>query len=66
MHPTPDPAARADRVGGWGGDVFKEHAYCVAFCPKDVRASFVSWLLDSSEHGDEVLASAAQALRHSS
>ena len=37
----------------------------VAFCPKDVRASFVTWLR-SGEHGDSVLAEAAKQMRHSS
>jgi hypothetical protein len=45
--------------------IFQEYSG-VALCPKDARASFVSWLRDGDQHGDEVLASAAQALRHSS
>ena len=39
----------------------------VALCPKDCRSSFVTWARDNqAEHGSEVLASAAKALRHSS
>ena len=39
----------------------------VALCPKDCRSSFVTWARDNqAEHGNEVLASAAKALRHSS
>ena len=37
----------------------------VALCPKDCRASFVTWLR-SGEHGDDVLTSAARQMRHSS
>ena len=37
----------------------------VALCPKDCRASFITWLR-SGEHGDEVLTSAAEQMRHSS
>jgi len=37
----------------------------VALCPKDCRASFVTWLR-SGEHGDDVLNSAARQMRHSS
>ena len=36
-----------------------------AMCPKDCRASFVTWLR-SGEHGNDVLTSAAQQMRHSS
>ena len=36
-----------------------------AMCPKDCRASFVTWLR-SGEHGHDVLTSAAQQMRHSS
>lgn len=44
--------------------VYKKHAG-VAICPKDLRASFISWLR-SGEHGDEVLKAAAVAMRHDS
>ena len=37
----------------------------VALCPKDVRASFVTWLR-SGHHGDSVLTQAARQMRHSS
>ena len=37
----------------------------VALCPKDFRTSFITWLR-SGEHGDEVLTSAAEQMRHSS
>ena len=51
----------------WGRLVkstFKAHSD-VALCPKDCRASFVTWLR-SGEHGDDVLTSAARQMRHSS
>ena len=44
--------------------IYKKHAG-VAICPKDLRASFISWLR-SGEHGDEVLKAAAVAMRHDS
>ena len=37
----------------------------VGLCPKDCRASFVTWLR-SGEHGDDVLTGAARQMRHSS
>ena len=43
---------------------FKAHAG-VAMCPKDARASFVTWAR-SGEHGDDVLTSAARQMHHSS
>ena len=51
----------------WGRFVkatFKAHGG-VALCPKDCRASFITWLR-SGEHGNEVLTSAAEQMRHSS
>ena len=45
---------------------FKKYsARHVGLCPKDCRSSFVTWLKDGG-HGDDVLASAAKAMRHSS
>ena len=37
----------------------------VALSPKDCRSSFITFMRDG-DHGDEVLASAAQAMHHSS
>jgi len=37
----------------------------VALCPKDCRASFVTWMMDG-DHGSDVLQSAAASMRHSS
>ena len=54
-------------VTAWGRLVkatFKAYGN-VALCPKDCRASFVTWLR-SGEHGDDVLTSAARQMRHSS
>ena len=34
-----------------------------AMCPKDCRASFITWLRDG-DHGDAVLASAAKDMHH--
>ena len=51
----------------WGRFVkaaFRKHGG-VPLCPKDCRASFITWLR-SGEHGDDVLTSAAQQMRHSS
>ena len=43
---------------------FKTYAG-VALSPKDCRSSFITFMRDG-DHGDEVLASAAQAMHHSS
>lgn len=43
---------------------FKAHSG-VALSPKTCRASFITWMRDG-DHGDDVLASAAQAMHHSS
>ena len=43
---------------------FKAYAG-VALSPKDCRSSFITFMRDG-DHGDEVLASAAQAMHHSS
>ena len=68
---APAPAATNRRapldVTAWGRLVkatFKAYGD-VALCPKDCRASFVTWLR-SGEHGDDVLTSAARQMRHSS
>ena len=42
---------------------------CVAMCPKDVRAAYITFLRDGYDegaHDDAVLTSAAKAMRHSS
>ena len=44
--------------------VYRKHGGC-ALCPKDLRASFITWLR-SGDHGDDVLTAAAVAMRHDS
>ena len=44
--------------------IFARHGD-VAFCPKDARSSFITFLR-SGEHGDDAVQAAAVAMRHSS
>ena len=44
--------------------IFRTHAG-VSLAPKEVRSSYITWLRNGN-HGDEVLASTARAMKHSS
>jgi integrase len=54
------PSAWTKRVK----DIFQRHGD-VSLCPKDARSSFITFLR-SGDHGEDVVAAAAMAMRHSS
>eukprot|EP00966_Prymnesium_polylepis_P168457 3894889-Prymnesium_polylepis.1 len=54
------PSAWTERVKA----IFKRHGG-VPLCPKDTRASFITFLR-SGDHGEETVKAAAVAMRHSS